>query len=149
MGYIIKISCYVPRTEYMCSWEPHRFGNCQNYLSLEAKPKCTVVEISLVTTSGCLIMCVSAPINAKTWAHAVYMHGSTDWPVASSSPGVEKGTQGIFLTCKFLQLWTPFKPGRFEEEEEETCVKWKLVQVNQNISFGLPPLSFKNNCCAN
>lgn len=93
MGYIIKISCCVPGTEYVCSWEPRRFGNCQNYLSLEAKPKCTVVEISLVTTSGCLIMCVSTLINAKTWARAAYMRGNTDCLVGSSSPGVEKGRQ--------------------------------------------------------
>lgn len=53
MGYI-KISWYVPGTEYVCSWEPCRLDGYQNYVSLEAKTKSTVVKISLVTANVCI-----------------------------------------------------------------------------------------------
>lgn len=69
MGYI-KISWYVPGTEYVCSWEPRRLDDYQNYVSLEAKTRSTMVEISLVTANVCIwnrFMPKHGPSQYKWW----------------------------------------------------------------------------------
>lgn len=47
----IKASWYVPRTEYVCSWELLRLDDYQNYVTLEAKTESQRVKLSQVTAN--------------------------------------------------------------------------------------------------
>lgn len=98
-GYI-KISWYVPRTDYVCSWELLRLDDYQHYVSLEAKTKSQRVKLSQVTA------------NVWVWHRFMPNHGALTVHMVRAAltllfPEVHqesKGQKWEFFAC-LVNLW--------------------------------------------